>query len=250
MGYIGTKMTGHQYRSSKVDKVIIGIGSFENHGDHMPFGTDALISNMLAERVAEQVEGLMVLPPVNYGFSAHYNQFPFVVSLSAETITRVIKEILLEIIRNGVTRIVIMNGHDGNIAPIELAAREVKVMHPEAVIASLNDWWVAAGKIVPKDTFEVWDGLGHAGEGETSMGLALFPELMQMEHARGVVPVMPEHVDVKWCFNELTDTGATGDPSVGTVAKGKLMEKAVVDVLVNFIKEMDRNDWKIGMALK
>ncbi|RYD06751.1 hypothetical protein N752_03485 [Desulforamulus aquiferis] len=212
MGYVGTKLTGNQYSKEKIDKVIIGIGSFENHGSHMPFGTDALISNILAEKVAERVEGLMVLPPVNYGFSSHYNNFPFVVSLSAETITTVIKEILLEVIRNGISKIIILNGHDGNIAPIEIAARTVKVMHPEVVIASLNDWWVAAGKLVPPDTFKVWNGLGHAGEGETSMGLALFPDLIEMEYARGVVPTLPEHVEVKWCFNELTNTGATGTP--------------------------------------
>lgn len=245
MGYIGTNMTGNQYLNNNIDKVIIGIGSFENHGYHMPFGTDALISNKLAEKVAEQVEGLMVLPPINYGFSAHYNGLPFVISHSVETITTVIKEILLEVIRNGITKIIILNGHDGNIAPIELAARTVKVMHPEVVIASLNDWWVAAGKLVPPGTFDVWDGLGHAGEGETSMGLAFFPELIEMEQAKGVIPALPEHVEVKWHFNELTNTGATGDPSVATIEKGKLMEKAVVEVLVNFIQEMEQNEWKL-----
>ncbi|SEC44937.1 creatininase family protein [Paenibacillus sp. GP183] len=250
MANIGTKMTGNQYNQAKIDKVIFGVGAFENHGYHMPFGTDALISNGLAERIADRVDGLMVIPPINYGFSAHYNKLPFVVSLQPETITNVIKEVLQEVIRNGIKKIIIINGHDGNIAPIELAARAVKVQHPDVVIASLNDWWVAAGKMIPPGTFEVWDGLGHAGEGETSMGLALFPELMQMEHAKGVVPKLPEHVDIKWRFEELTDTGASGDPSVGTVKKGKLLEKAVIDVMVNFIAEMDKNDWKYGLALK
>jgi creatinine amidohydrolase len=250
MAYIGTKMTGNQYNQAKIDKVIFGVGAFENHGYHMPFGTDALISNGLAEKVAERVDGLMVIPPINYGFSAHYNKLPFVVSLQPETITNVIKEVLQEVIRNGIKKIIIINGHDGNIAPIELAARALKVQYPDVVIDSLNDWWVAAGKMIPPGTFEVWDGLGHAGEGETSMGLALFPELMQMEHAKGVVPKLPEHVDIKWRFEELTDTGASGDPSVGTVEKGKLLEKAVIDVMVNFIAEMDKNDWKYGLALK
>jgi creatinine amidohydrolase len=71
-----------------------------------------------------------------------------------------------------------------------------------------------------------------------------------MEHATGVVPSLPEHVEIKWRFEELTDTGASGDPSKGTVEKGKLLEKAVVEVLVNFINEMDKNDWKYGLALK
>jgi creatinine amidohydrolase len=192
----------------------------------------------------------MVIPPIAYGLSAHYNKLPFVVSLQPETITNLIKEVLQEVIRNGIKKIIIINGHDGNIAPIELAARAVKVQHPDAVITCLNDWWIAAGKMIPQGTLEVWNGWGHAGEGETSMGLALFPELMQMEHAKGVVPNLPEHVEIKWRFEELTDTGASGDPTKGTVEKGKLLEKAVVDVLVNFINEMDKNNWKYGLALK
>ncbi|MCH1640268.1 MAG: creatininase family protein [Paenibacillus sp.] len=247
MALIGTKMTGNQYRNSKVDKVIFGVGAFENHGYHMPFGTDALISNILSEKLAERVEGLMVLPPINYGLSEHYNKFPFTVSLTPETITNVIKDILNEIVRNGITKIIIMNGHDGNIAPIELAARAVKVQHPHVTIASLNDWWVAAGKMVPEGTFEVWNGLGHAGEGETSMGLALFEDWMEMEHAKGVVPELPEFVEIKWRFEELTDTGASGDPSVATKEKGKLLEEAVLNVLENFIREMDKKDWKYGL---
>lgn len=247
MALIGTKMTGYQYNNSKVDKVIFGVGAFENHGYHMPFGTDALISNIISEKLAERVDGLMVLPPINYGLSEHYNQFPFTVSLTPETITNVIKEVLSEIVRNGITKIIIMNGHDGNIAPIELAARSVKVQYPHVTIVSLNDWWVAAGKMVPEGTFDVWNGLGHAGEGETSMGLALFEELIQMEHAKGVVPQLPDFLDIKWRFEELTNTGASGDPSVATKEKGKLMEEAVLKVMENFIREMDKNDWKYGL---
>ncbi len=246
MALIGTKMTGNQFNNSKIDKVIFGVGAFENHGYHMPFGTDALISNIISEKLAERVEGLMVLPPLNYGLSQHYNKFPFTVSLTPETMTNTIKEVLLEIVRNGIKKIIIMNGHDGNIAPIELAARAVKVAHPDVTIASLNDWWVAAGKLVPEGTFEVWNGLGHAGEGETSMGLALFEDLIEMEHAKGVVPDLPDFVEIKWRFEELTDTGASGDPSVATKEKGKKMEEAVLHVLENFIRQMDKNDWNYG----
>jgi creatinine amidohydrolase len=247
MAFIGSKMTGHQYANSKIDKVIFGVGAFENHGYHMPFGTDALISNILCEKLAERVEGLMVLPPINYGYSQHYNKHPFTVSLSAETVTQVLKDILSEIVRNGIKKIIILNGHDGNIAPIEIAARAVKVQHPDVVIASLNDWWVAAGKLVPPGTFEVWNGLGHAGEGETSLGLALFEDLIEMEHAKGVVPNLPEFIDIKWRFDELTDTGASGDPSVATKEKGLKIEEAVLNLLENFIREMDKTGWTYGL---
>lgn len=250
MAFIGTKMTGNQFNNSKVDKVVFGVGAFENHGYHMPFGTDALISNILSEKLAERVEGLMVLPPINYGLSEHYNATPFTVSLKPETIVNVIKEVLQEVVRNGVKKILIINGHDGNASPIELASRAVKVEFPDVTIAVLSEWWVAAGSMVPEGFFDKWNGLGHAGEGETSMGLALFEDLMEMEHAKGVIPDLPEHVDIKWRFEELTNTGASGDPSVATVEKGKVLEEKVLEVLENFIKEMDKHDWTYGLNKK
>jgi creatinine amidohydrolase len=239
------KMTGQQYLyGKKYDKAIIAVGSCENHGFHLPFGTDTFVSSMLAEQVAAQVDGLLVLPPINVGMSQHYAHFPFTLTLQPETLIAVLKDILRGVIANGIERIFIMNGHDGNIAPIEIASRAIKLEHPTARIAALDAWWVTAGKLLPKGTFEVWDGLGHAGEGETSIGLALFPELIEMEHAKGVVPSLPENVDIKWLFGELTNTGATGDPTKATAAKGEKMVAVLVEAVVKFIKEMDACGWQ------
>lgn len=250
MTNIGTNMTYHQYQLSKIDKVVFAVGAFETHGSHMPFGTDALISNILSEKLADRVSGMMVLPPINYGLSEHYNDMPFTVSLQPDTIVNLLKDVLHEIVRNGIKKILIINGHDGNIAPIELAARSVKVKHPDITIATFNDWWVAAGKMVPEHFFEKWNGLGHAGECETSMGLALFEELIEMEHAKGVIPHLPDHVEIKWRFEELTNTGASGDPSVATIEKGKMLESVVLDVLENFVREMDQCNWSYGLKNK
>jgi creatinine amidohydrolase len=101
---------------------------------------------------------------------------------------------------------------------------------------------------VPEVTFEVWDGLGHGGEGETSILLAVAPELVEMERAKGVVPDLPVHVQVKWGFDELTPYAVTGDPTKATPEKGRLMRDALVDVMVDFIDGMDRKDWEITPA--
>lgn len=239
-----SKMTGNQYiNGKKFDKAILAVGSCENHGFHLPYGTDTFVSAMLSEKVAKEVEGLLVLPPVNVGMSQHYAHFPFTLSLQPETLIAVLKDIMRCVVKNGIKRIFIMNGHDGNIAPIEIAARSIKLEFPEVRIASLDAWWVTAGNLLPPGTFEVWNGLGHAGEGETSIGLALFPELIEMEHARGVVPNLPEHVEIKWNFAELTNTGATGDPSKATAEKGAKMLDVLLKAVVQFIKDMDARDW-------
>jgi len=236
-------MTGFDYQAGNYDKVILAVGSCENHGPHLPLGTDTLVSYKLAVKVAEKVEGLLVLPPVTVGYSGHYSRFPFTITLRAETLIEVLKDILRSTLRNGIKKIFIMNGHDGNIAAIEVATREIKTEFPEAKIASLDAWWVTAGRLLPPDTFEVWNGLGHAGEGETSIALSLFGDKVRMDKARGVVPKLPENVDIKWDFAELTDCGATGDPTKATAAKGAKMEKVLVDAVVEFFLDMDKRGW-------
>lgn len=243
------RMTGHDFRSGGFDKAVLAVGATECHGDHLPYGTDTMVAEHLAEAVAERVEGLLVLPPLPFGMSMHYASFPVAVSLSTETLMRVLREVFESLLRHGLRRLLIVNGHDGNAAAIEAATREFRVEHPEMRIAVLEAWWKTAAELLPPGTFEVWGGLGHAGEGETSMMLAVAPELVEMGRARGVVPELPLHVEVKWVFEELTPYGVTGDPTRATAEKGRRMRDALVELLVSFLREMDRRGWEIGQPL-
>ncbi len=244
------KITAHQFKEGKYDKAILALGSCEAHGQHLPLGTDTHVSHMLAVKIASKVPGMLVLPPVAVGVSEHYAAFPFTIYLKYDTMIAVIKDILRTTLGNGIKKIFIMNGHDGNIAAIEVAAREIKMEHPEARIVSLNDWWIAAGKLLPPGTFEVWDGLGHAGEGETSIALHLFGDWCEMDQAKGVVPDhLPAHMDVKWDFAELTNTAATGDPTKGTKEKGEQMEKVLLDLVVKTINDLDARDWNYSSTV-
>ncbi|NSW77162.1 MAG: creatininase family protein [Candidatus Atribacteria bacterium] len=243
-------MTYTDFKEGRFDKAILAVGSAENHGFHLPFGTDALVAQAIAQEVAQRVNGMLVLPPVTYGVSEHYGHFPFTLTLRPEILIEVLKDIFRSSIRQGIQRIIIVNGHDGNIAPIEIAARSVKVEYPQAFLASLDAWWVTAGELLPPGTFEVWGGLGHAGEGETSIVLHLFPELCRMENARGVVPDLPSELTIKWKFDELTPYGATGDPTRGTPEKGKKMFEVLVDWVVRFVQEMEKRNWRYGELLK
>lgn len=236
-------LNGSDWKAKPFEKVILPLGSLENHGWHLPFGTDALTAYLIALDVAARVPKTVVLPPVNYGMSEHYKSFSFTVSLQFDTETAIIRDILESVHREGVCKVFIMNGHDGNIAPIEVAARSAKVAHPDFKIVSLDAWWNTLGNLLPPDFFEVWNGLGHAGEGETSICLALFPELCEPSKAAGVVPHLPPHVDVKWMFNELTNVGASGDPTKGTLEKGKKMRETLVNTIVGILTDLDKNDW-------
>jgi len=212
-------MKGHEFKEG-YDKAILAVGSTEYHGEHLPYGTDTLVSEHVSMEVAMKVNG-------------------------TETLMRVLREVFDSLRKHGLNRLIIVNGHDGNIPAVEAATNEYRAEHPEFKMAVLSAWWVTAGQLVPEGTFEVWDGLGHGGEGETSMMLRVDPSLVDMEKAVGVVPDLPEHVDWKWTFDEITPHGVTGDPTKATQEKGAAMNDALVNLLVDLVKELDEKDWKI-----
>lgn len=239
------KLTAHQVQERGFTKCVLAIGSCEAHGQHLAEGTDTLVSYMLACRIAEAFDDMLVLPPITVGYSGHYDAFPFTLTLGYDTITQVIYDLLDSVLRNGMKHIFLLNGHDGNIAPIEIASRKIKEKYPEARIVSLPAWWVTAGELLPKNTFEVWDGLGHAGEGESSIAYYLYPQWNEPELAKGFVPDnLPEFLEVKWDFSELTSCAATGDPSKATAEKGRMMTEVLTEACVNTIRKLDACGWE------
>ena len=236
-------LNGSDWKSSPFEKVILPLGSLESHGWHLPFGTDALTAHSLALDIAARVPKTAVLPPLNYGASDHYRCFSFTVSLQFDTEVSLIRDILESVYREGIRKVFIMNAHDGNIAPIEISSRNAKVAHPDFKIVSLDAWWQLVADVLPPDFFEVWNGLGHAGEGETSMSLALFPQLCEPTKAVGVVPKLPPYVDIKWTFDELTNTGASGDPTKASREKGLKMRETLVNTVVDILNDLDKQDW-------
>jgi creatinine amidohydrolase len=113
---------------------ILIFGACENHGDHMPFGSDFIFPMELAKRIvakSKKKENTIILPAIPYGVSLHHNEYQMTMSLEPHTLQMVIEDLFSSIIKNGIRRILVINGHDGNIAPIELAARTTKSRHAE-----------------------------------------------------------------------------------------------------------------------
>lgn len=233
------EMNTLSFGESGFDTAIVPIGACESHGDHMPFGTDGLTSHALAVKIAENCTQTFVLPANFLGMSHHYRHKPINISLSNDTQVRVLKDVINSLQYWGIKKILILNGHDGNIPCAEIAARDCKVEHPELSLA-VFDWWTILGQMLPKDTFEIWAGFGHAGEVETSIGLALFPELMNMEQARGQIPSrLDPFVKEIWTFEEITGYGASGAAEKGTPEKGALIVDAVVDYMTKYMRHFE-----------
>jgi creatinine amidohydrolase len=256
------EMNAIQVKETITDKTIaiLVIGACENHGDHMPFGSDFIFPLKLFENVIHDLSkndnaksirnNLILLPVIPYGVSSHHNDFQMTMSIKPSTMISIIEDVFLSLIKNGVRKILVINGHDGNIAPIEIASRKVKDENNGVVIACLESWWSLVGQ-KDKRLFEVWQGLGHGGEAETSAMLSVRPDLVDTNYApEQVIPNLPdEDIRIYWKFNELTDTGATGAPKKASVEKGQKIMEILKDILVSFIINMEKNDWKYGLSL-
>ncbi len=237
---------------SKVNEETVALlvfGACENHGDHMPFGSDFIFPIEVAKRIAKKVHNVIVLPAVPYGVSTHHKGFQMTVSLQFDTLVKIMFDILSSLIANNINKILIINGHDGNIGPIESAARSIKDMHTDVIICCLESWWTLIGQL-GNELFDVWKGLGHGGEAETSGMLAVCPELVNMDLAPSdVIPDLPSNVRIYWNFDELTSTGATGSPRHATIEKGRKLLETLDKVLISFLREMELNHWKYGINM-
>ena len=253
--YLLEEMNATQVKDKITDKTIaiLVLGACENHGNHMPFGSDFIFPMNLVEKVIEDISkdknNLILLPAVPYGVSTHHNNFQMTMSLEPTTMISVIDNILSSLVKNGIKKILVINGHDGNIAPIEIASRKIKNESSEVVIACLESWWVLVGQ-KNKDLFEVWRGLGHGGEAETSAMLSVRPDLVNSNFApEQIIPNLPkDEIRLYWKFNELTNTGSTGAPRKASVEKGQKIIEILKGIIISFIITMENNDWKYGIS--
>ncbi|HYY71349.1 MAG TPA: creatininase family protein [Nitrososphaeraceae archaeon] len=244
-------MNGRQIREKVNDETIalLILGACENHGDHLPFGSDFIFPLELAKRVAIKIKNMVIFPPIPYGVSSHHKKFFMTISLGTNTLISIIENILESIYNNGIHKILIINGHDGNIAPIEIASRNIKDKYSNITIACLESWWELIGKLSP-NTFDIWYGLGHGGEAETSALMRIRPELVDKNNIpEDTIPKLPKHLKIYWTMDELTKTGATGSATSASVNKGEIICKILEDILISFLRDMEKTQWKYGLYI-
>lgn len=222
-------------------------GSCESHGWHCCLGPDYFVPTEVSKRVALKMDNVIAVPCVPFGTSIHYNQFPMSITLRYETVITIAEDIFESLINNGIKHIYILNGHDGNIPALEIAAHNVKAKHMDAKFLYMPAWWNKVGPIMG-ERFEVWNGLGHGGEGETSIMMAVRPELVDLSKAVSQVPEnmidINKTTDVIWDIKELTETGATGDPTKASMEKSQQMLDILVDLVSDGIKRMNDCNWE------
>jgi creatinine amidohydrolase len=161
-------------RNSKL--VIIPVGATEQHGLHLGVGADWIQANEIARRVGEKSD-VLVLPTLTYGVSGHHVEFPGTITLSESTYQEVIYELLSNLNRLKVGRVVFINGHGGNTSSIISALKRARESY--GMIGSILEWWTVWGdRTIFGQKFEA-----HAGYSETAFMLAARPEAVKMEYA-------------------------------------------------------------------
>jgi creatinine amidohydrolase/Fe(II)-dependent formamide hydrolase-like protein len=231
-------------RFAQVDVALLPVGSIEQHGPHLPLDTDAFDADYLAKQVAAACPEPkpLVLPLLPYGVSYAHDDFSGTVSISPETMSKVVYEIGMCVARHGITKLVIINGHGGNEPALHFAAQMInRDAHIFTCVdtGETSDTDIAAMSEVPNDV--------HAGDIETSTTLAVRPELVRMERAEKFIPKFSNRYldfttqrSVGWYARtaKITPSGVFGDPTRASRAKGEKMWEVMIRHLVELVESL------------
>jgi creatinine amidohydrolase len=226
---------------------IVPVGAVEQHGHHLPMNTDSINVYELARRAAEQAGNTIVAPVVNVGVSWNHINFPGTLSLRVRTLMDVLTDVCVCLARHGAERIILLNGHGGNISAVQAAADELREEHGLSVGVVYTPFLVEHGKRVYESTIE-W----HADEAETSSTLYLNPDSVRMDRAVNEHPkataskffTFEEDALAKSVVNyglpkteTITDSGTVGDAKLATRAKGEVVVQEAIENLVRVLQE-------------
>jgi creatinine amidohydrolase len=243
--------------------VLITTATLEDHGPHLPLVTDVTIGLEVARRASEKVsEDVLLMSPNYHGYSPHHADFPGGVYIDGNTFVEYMLDITKSLIGHGFRKILFYNTHGSNAPWVNIIARLTVMRHPDihvwASVANLHG--ITDYRNAEHEILEVYGGSSHAGEAETSMMLALRPDLVYMDKAPREMPLWsdgamkdaPPEEDRPFVWggewwSAITVSGVIGDATVATKEKGEKLLEAKVDALVKIIKAAKA--WEIRSKL-
>lgn len=230
------------------ETVIVAVGAIEQHGPHLPTQTDALIGDMIANRVAVRLKRTLQAPTIRVGCSAHHLNFPGTISLKESTLKNILEDYVRSLVKHGFRRIIFIPSHGGNFTPVKEAIDKLQVKYPETDLIGYTDlqgFINALHCFSSKFAVSKEEAGAHAGESETSLMLALAEELVEEElfEPGYLGPLEEEQLSIifEQGIAALTDNGILGDPTTASIKKGEKYLEELIDFLVEEIqKKMKR----------
>ncbi len=241
--------------------VVIPTATLEDHGYHLPIDTDVRLIEAIAQGAVERFNrrgagAAMLFPTAVHGYTPHHMDFPGTVTLRWNVFVESLLDSARSLCRHGFDRILFLNGHGSNAPLVEMAARLINLEHRGAVAMASTLYLTTpeSTELLARQRDSGPGGMTHACELETSLYLALEPELVQMDKAIREIPAWSENVWSDWPgsgplsympnWSGLTQSGVIGDPTVATADKGRVLLERAREEAAGFIAEtsMRRRD--------
>lgn len=224
--------------------VVVPLASVENHGPHLATGVDAILVAEIAARAAGRAEAhrpVVVAPTVWCGLAEMHMSLGGTISLDVETYYALLRCVVRSIVRQGFPRILLVNGHGGNTHVLNGFANDLGAEF-DAALAVVTYWHLAAAAFGA--ILEDQANVEHACEAETSMMLALAPDLCDpAQFGNAIGPTTRSHTEVagpavhRWrSFEARSHHGALGNPTRASAGKGERLIEAAADALADLLR--------------
>jgi creatinine amidohydrolase len=234
-------------RSQPWQVAVLPFGATEPHNLHMPYGTDVFQVEEIGKRACAQAYDagarVVLLPTVPFGVNTNHLKVPgaLACSVTPTTLLRILSDLVDSLERQGIFKLVLLNGHGGN----ELKPLTRELHHRTSVFLCVCDWYRLAADLFP----QIFEHPGeHADEVETSLGLAYFPELVQLELAdQGTLrPTRFEAINRGWVsmtrpWHLATTNTGVGNPVAASADKGRRLMEATTERLAAFLIELAKS---------
>jgi creatinine amidohydrolase len=223
--------------------VVIPIAAVEQHGPHMPTGTDTFLCSAVAEAVESRMaDKVLLTPTVWLGASAHHLQLGATLNSQLDTYVATLCNIARSLLDDGHHRLMFLNGHGGNIDPMRIAVRQLQPSYSKALLAA-GSYWAVADELIQATLEGDHKYVGHACEFETSMLLHVKPELVDTAKLADAGELVPDQMDGVFLSRDMrqrTREGCTGRPDLATAEKGQQLFAGIVDSLVSTVEKLLR----------